>query len=315
MARSSNAERSLVHCRSSRDKSHAPWPATRPPLRAVPNAASSFDPWRSCSPSPARRASASALARSRAPVSSKSVTDVRSMRAPCVCRETARRMPSICVAAAAVTLPVRMTEPPTTRGEAAEVSPSHAGAERSNCMTYCSASLSNAARSPWRCKRSKSASHASTDSLVSTSLSMPSSSCRRASTTCPLANRSAAFSSTAHSPGFACATSNEACAGAHWARLAPVTVMSPPAGSTRRRAPLLPACAVSSRAEAHARTDIGLERLGLFLGRWFRKERHFCPGTSIRDRGSAIPAASAPDPARPNGNSLALLPTLIMFPS
>ncbi len=66
----------------------------------------------------------------------------------------------------------------------------------------------------------------------------------------------------------------------------------------------------------HARTDIGLECLGLFLGRWFRKERHFCPGTSIRDRESAIPAASAPDAgALPNGNSLALSPTLIMFPS
>ena len=165
-------------------------------------------------------------------MSSKSITDMRSIRAPCVCFATARRMPSIWVAALAVTRPVTAIEPPTTRGAAAGASPtSQAGAERSNCTTYCSASLSNAARSPWRCSKSKSASQASTESLVSMSFSMPSSSWRRASSAWPFANRSAAFSSTAHKPGFACATSKDAWAGAHCARLAPVTVMSPPAGS------------------------------------------------------------------------------------
>ena len=49
--------------------------------------------------------------------------------------------------------------------------------------------------------------------------------------------------------GIGPATSNEACAGAHCARLAPVTVMSPPAGSRCGR-PLTPACAASSRADA-----------------------------------------------------------------
>ena len=117
--------------------------------------------------------------------------------------------------------------------------------------TYRSASLSNAARSPWRCKRSNSASQARTESLVSTSLSMPSSSCA-AGIQPPGRWRTGARHSPARRtvPGFACATSIDACAGAHWARLAPVTVTSPPAGSMCLRAPLPPACAASARADA-----------------------------------------------------------------
>ena len=246
--------RSLVHCRSSRDKQP----------RALARSASAFEApspvrrpvsarGRSCSPSPARRASASALARRRAPVSSKSVTDMRSMRAPCVWPRRARRMPSICVAAARRhACRSRTMEPPTTRGETSRASPSsHAGAERSNCMTYCSASL----------VERRTVALALREGRRARAMRAPTAWCRcrfrcplRAAgghpAAWPLANRSAAFSSTAHSPGFACATSNEACAGAHWARLAPVHghIAARPVRHGGAR-PCFPPCAVSSRAE------------------------------------------------------------------